>query len=107
MAHMTAAPRSVSQIVGRSENPVNGDNERPYGKCYGQVGGQSYPCTQDEKRGSEKLVHGKRMRCVETGEEFASVKAAAESIGIPTHVFRYHMRNKDGYVFGKHYEAVQ
>ena len=107
MTRMTGGSASVERKIGRAISKPNGDNDRPYGKCYGQVGGESYPCTQDEKRGSEKLVHGKRMRCVETGEEFASIKAAAESIGIPTHVFRYHMRNKDGYVFGKHYEVVQ
>ena len=24
------------------------NDDRPYGKCYGQVCGQSYPCTQQE-----------------------------------------------------------
>lgn len=131
MAHMTA-PRSVSQIVGRSETPVNGDNDRPYGKCYGQVNGQSYPCTQvkyvdpkkaalEERKAANKAArksayerakrvahNAKKVRCVETGEVFSSMREAAASIGITADTFRKGFsRSADGEVFGKHYEAVQ
>ena len=117
MAHMTAAARSVSQIVGRSEAPVNGDNDRPYGKCYGQVCGQYYPELQREyvdpkkdyleerkaeskdakkaeyqrvKR-SRKTPHNgsKRVRCIDTGAVYPSICAAANAIGMKHSTLSY------------------
>lgn len=118
MAHMTAAARSVSQIIGRSENPVNGDNDRPYGKCYGQVNGVSYPCTQKSpeqesnkapsKQDYQQAKHvpkrSKRVRCLEIGAMFASIVDAAKFAGVPKSTFMYALRNErkaqiGGYTF--------
>ena len=48
MTRMTGGSASVERKIGRAISCPNGDNERPYGKCYGQVCGVSYPCTQQE-----------------------------------------------------------
>ena len=42
----TGPARPITERLGLSTSTPNGDNDRPYGKCYGQVGGVSYPCTQ-------------------------------------------------------------
>lgn len=43
---MMGPRKSVEQKVGHSLNTPDGYSEKPYGRCYGQVCGVSYPCTQ-------------------------------------------------------------
>lgn len=43
MTRMTGGSASVERKIGRAISCPNGDNERPYGRCYGQVCWVSYP----------------------------------------------------------------
>lgn len=132
MTRSTGRQATIEQKLGRANNLPNGDNSRPYGRCYGQVCGQSYPCTQqeyidpkkaalEERKAANKAAskaayekakrvahNAKKMRCVETGEVFSSMRKAAESIGISDYTFRkYFGSSADGEVLGRHYEEVR
>ena len=128
---MTGGSASVERKIGRAISCPNGDSERPYGRCYGQVCGVSYPCTQqeyidpkkaalEERKAANKAArksayerakrvahNAKKVRCVETGEVFSSMREAAASIGITADTFRKGFgRSADGEVLGRHYEEV-
>ena len=132
MTRMTGGSASVERKIGRAISCPNGDNERPYGKCYGQVCGVSYPCTQqeyidpkkaalEERKAANKAAskaayqkakrvahNAKKVRCVETGEVFSSMREAAASIGISDYAFRKYFGSiADGEVLGRHYEEVR
>lgn len=53
---MTGYKRPVDEYLGRGKVTPDGDNDRPYGRCIGQVCGASYPCTQscpESRQGEE------------------------------------------------------
>ena len=122
MTRSTGRQATIEQKLGRANNLPNGDNERPYGRCYGQVCGVSYPCTQQEyidpkkaaleerkaeskaskkaeyqraKRSRKLPNSSKRVRCVETGAVYPSIYAAARAIGMKHSTLSYRM-NKHG-----------
>lgn len=122
MTRSTGRQATIEQKLGRANNLPNGDNERPYGRCYGQVCGVSYPCTQqeyidpkkaalDERKAESKAAKkaeyqrakrsrklpnsSKRVRCVETGAVYPSICAAARAIGMKHSTLSYRM-NKHG-----------
>ena len=132
MTRSTGRQATIEQKLGRANNLPNGDNSKPYGKCYGQVCGQSYPCTQQEyidpkkaaleerktankaarksayERAKRVAHNAKKVRCVETGEVFSSMREAAASIGITADTCRKGFgRSADGEVLGRHYEEVR
>ena len=109
MTRMTGGSASVERKIGRAISCPNGDNERPYGRCYGQVCGVSYPCTQQEyidpkkaaleerkaanktskkaeyqraKRSRKLPNSSKHVRCIDTGEVYPSICATANAIGM-------------------------
>lgn len=111
MPRQCASVKSVEQFIGHAVSRPDGDNEKPYGKCYGQVCGQYYPELQreyidpkkkalEERKAANKAVkadyqrakrvahNAKKVRCVETGEVFNSLKDAAEFAGVPAESFR-------------------
>ena len=120
MTRMTGGSASVERKIGRAISCPNGDNERPYGRCYGQVCGVAYPCTQkpvetDAASIPSREEYGRRKRCtgggimvtcVETGEEWPSMKAAAKSIGIGEKAFRHAQRKRGGEIHGLHYKVA-
>lgn len=127
MTRMTGGSASVERKIGRAISCPNGDNERPYGRCYGQVCGVSYPCTQqeyidpkkaalEERKAADKAAYEKAkrrtphnavaIRCVETGEEWPSKRAAAESIGVGIDLLSYRVSRGDD-IYGRHYEEVR
>ena len=122
MTRSTGRQATIEQKLGRANNLPNGDNSRPYGRCYGQVCGVSYPCTQQEyidpkkdalderkaenkaskkaeyqraKRSRKLPNSSKRVRCVETGAVYPSICAAARAIGMKHSTLSYRM-NKHG-----------
>lgn len=126
---MTGPRRPVEERIGRSCNTPDGNNDKPYGKCYGQVCGQSYPCTQQEyidprkagyqarkdsrkkayyKSGGRVSHNARKMRCVETGDVFASMKEASRFAGVTHGVFRkaFSMGKVSASVGGYTFEAV-
>ena len=127
MTRMTGGSASVERKIGRAISCPNGDNERPYGRCYGQVCGVSYPCTQQEyidpkkaelegRKAANKAVYEKAkrrtphnavaIRCAETGEEWPSKRAAAESIGVGIDLLSLRV-SKGAEIDGMHYEEVR
>lgn len=127
MTRMTGGSASVERKIGRAISCPNGDNERPYGRCYGQVCGVSYPCTQqeyidpkkaalEERKAANKAVYEKAkrrtphnavaIRCAETGEEWPSKRAAADSIGVGIDLLSYRVSRGDD-IDGRHYEEVR
>ena len=127
MTRMTGGSASVERKIGRAISCPNGDNERPYGRCYGQVCGVSYPCTQREyvdpkkaalaeRKAESKAAYEKAkrrtphnavaIRCAETGEEWPSKRAAAESIGVGIDLLSYRVSRGDD-IDGRHYEEVR
>lgn len=119
---LTATERGGIKVGrGSYESKAVSVDDRPYGRCYGQVCGVAYPCTQQEaekvkaaipsrsdyarsKRGSGG---GMRVTCVETGEQWPSMKAAAASIGIGEKAFRRAYRSKGGEIRGRHYKVAR
>ena len=122
MTRMTGGSASVERKIGRAISCPNGDNERPYGRCYGQVCGVSYPCTQQEyidpkkealeerkaanktskkaeyqraKRSRKVPNSSKRVRCVETGAVYPSICAAANATGMKQSTLSWRL-NKHG-----------
>lgn len=119
MTRMTVGSASVERKIGRAVSCPNGDNDRPYGKCYGQVCGQSYPCTQSEyidpkkdaseehkaakkaeylkakKRRKPPRNSSKRVRCIETGAVYPSICAAANATGMKQSTLSWRL-NKHG-----------
>ena len=125
MTRMTGGSASVERKIGRAISCPNGDNERPYGRCYGQVCGVSYPCTQrvqekehektpavtkkDYYKNGNRVAHNARkVRCAETGTVFLSLKEAAIFAGVSAAVFRKKFtRGKGKATFGSYtFEAV-
>lgn len=135
MTRSTGRQATIEQKLGRANNLPNGDNSRPYGKCYGQVCGVSYPCTQQEyidpkkaaleerkaankaakkaeyqraKRSRKLPNSSKRVRCVETGAVYPSICAAARAIGMKHSTLSYRM-NKHGRAVcnGRSYELEE
>ena len=132
MTRMTGGSASVERKIGRAISCPNGDNERPYGRCYGQVCGVSYPCTQqeyidpkkaalEERKAENKAAKkaeyqrakrirkvpnsSKRVRCVETGAVYPSICAAARAIGMKHSTLSYRMNKHGRAVFnGRSYE---
>ena len=123
MTRMTGGSASVERKIGRAISCPNGDNDRPYGKCYGQVCGQSYPCTQREyvdpkkdaseehnaeSKAAKKAEYlkakksrkpprnsSKRVRCIETGAVYPSICAAANASGMKQSTLSWKL-NKHG-----------
>ena len=133
MTRMTGGSASVERKIGRAISCPNGDNERPYGRCYGQVCGVSYPCTQREyidpkkeeleerkaankaakkaeymkAKKSQKPPHNesKRVRCIDTGAVYPSICAAANAIGMKQSTLSWQLREHGTAVHnGRSYE---
>ena len=115
---MMGPRKSVEQKVGHSMNTPDGYSEKPYGRCYGQVCGVSYPCTQrtpeDERTAvpskseyakKRRAHNAKRVRCVETGEEFGSLREASERFGLCETYFGKCVSNGRA-VDGVHFEVL-
>ena len=118
MTRMAGNALSVEQAVGRSGGLVDGYSDHAYGKCYGQVCGVSYPCTQrtpeDERPAvpskseyakKRRAHNAKRVRCVETGEEFGSLREASERFGLCETYFGKCVSNGRA-VDGVHFEVL-
>lgn len=97
MARTTGFTNSVEHIVGRTSRLVDGYSDKPYGKCYGQVCGVSYPDVQkapekkeepvaaksDYQRAKRKTpTNAKKVRCVESGQVYESKRDAARALGV-------------------------
>ena len=119
MTRMTGGSASVERKIGRAISCPNGDNDRPYGKCYGQVCGQYYPELQreyvdpkkdasEESKAESKAAKkaeyqrakrsrkapnnsSKRVRCIETGAVYPSICAAANAIGMKHSTLSYRL----------------
>ena len=105
----------------RGESKAVSVDDRPYGRCYGQVCGMSYPCTQQEyispkmdaleerkaenKSAKERDRHrGKRVRCPEIGATFSSMADAAKYAGVSKSTLRHRLSSGgkvrvNGYTF--------
>ena len=105
----------------RGESKAVSVDDRPYGRCYGQVCGMSYPCTQQEyisprmdaleerkaenKSAKERDRHrGKRVRCPEIGATFSSMADAAKYAGVSKSTLRHRLSGSgkvrvNGYTF--------
>lgn len=118
---LTATERGGIKVSrGSYESKAVSIDDRPYGRCYGQVCGVAYPCTQkpveiDAASIPNRAEYGRRKRCtgggimvtcVETGEEWPSMKAAAKSIGIGEKAFRHAQRKRGGEIHGLHYKVA-
>ena len=123
MTRMTGGSASVEHKIGRAISKPNGDNDRPYGRCYGQVGGVSYPCTQRAPEGERKAApakaayqrakrkrkpphnESKRVRCIDTGAVYPSICAAANAIGMKQSTLSWQLREHGTAVHnGRSYE---
>ena len=118
---LTATERGGIKVSrGSYESKAVSVDDRPYGRCYGQVCGVAYPCTQRAAERDEAAIPsraeyvrrkrgtggGMKVTCVETGEEWPSMKAAAKSIGIGEKAFRYAQRKRGGEIHGLHYKVA-
>ena len=112
MTRMTGGSASVERKIGRAISCPNGDNERPYGRCYGQVCGVSYPCTQRAPESERKAApsrkayqSAKRVRCIDTGAVYPSICAAANAIGMKQSTLSWQLREHGPAVHnGRSYE---
>lgn len=108
----------------RGESKAVSVDGRPYGRCYGQVCGMSYPCTQQEyidprraaleerktenKAARERGRHGgKRVRCPEIGATFSSIADAAKYAGLSKSTLRHRLRESGkAHVNGCTFEVI-
>lgn len=105
----------------RGESKAVSVDDRPYGRCYGQVCGQSYPCTQrapkeerktapskEEYQRAKRGPHGsRRVRCPELGATFASMADAAKFAGVSKSTFQKSLRGRDtAHIKGHTFEVM-
>lgn len=78
MSRQCASTKTVEHVIGHSISNPNGYNDKPYGRCIGQVCGRSYPCTQQEYVDPKKAALEERKAANKAAKK-AAYEAAKRS----------------------------